>query len=254
MIKRDLIKSLIGHVLLILLILVIIPNYFAFEKQSPLDIIEVEIPKGTGDDLEIPKAPPELPENTIQEQKNPMPEAKDATTSAPEKVEVQPKPAAADPKRLAEPEKAKPATNPTPAAPNSKMTAALANIDKQLRQRKITPEASQTGTGVGNQYGNSNKVNLQGGNPEYIRYRNMVKHKVMREWIRPPGVDALKPPQIRVHISASGQVTSKAFSRKSNDPSMDGSAMRAIDRASPFPVPPATIRDEILNDGFNIGF
>ena len=238
--------------LLTLLILVIIPDYFSIHEQKPLDVIQIEIPRGTGDDLETMKEAPHLPENTIQEQKNPMPEAKDAKTSAPEKVEVQPKPAAADPKQLAEPTKAKP--KPQPTSTNSKMAAALANIDKQLHQRKITPQGQTGAAAEGNKYGNSDKANLQGGNPEYIRYRNTVKAKVMREWIRPAGVEALKPPQIRVHISGSGQVTSKAFSRKSNDPAMDGSAMRAIDRASPFPVPPPSIRDEILNEGFNIGF
>lgn len=253
--KKAVVKSLIVHIALLLVAMIGLPSVFMPEEQKPMDVIMVELTKGTSDDIgDGLKAVEHLPENTIEEQKNLMPEAKDTRTTAPQKVEVAKTPPVADPKAMQDPDKK--VKKPQPAGVDAATAAALAKIENQLRQRKITNQVAQTQGTEGYKYGTTNKpMRASPNDPEYIKYRAMVKAKIMREWIRPPVAGAAMPKlAVRVKISSTGQVISKVFAKKSGDTAVDGSVMRAIDRASPFPVPPVTVKEEALNEGFMIGF
>lgn len=251
--KKAVAKSLIAHIILLLVALIGLPSIFMPQEQTPMDVVMVELTKGTSDDIgDGLKAVDHLPENTIEEQKNLMPEAKDTRTSAPQKVEVAKTPPAVDPRTMADPEKK--VKKPQPSGVDAATAAALAKIEAQLKQRKITPQIAQTQGTEGYKYGTTDKpVKVDGGNAEYIKYRNMVKAKIQREWMRPPVASGVSfKLSVNVRISSSGQVISKRLIKKSGDSVIDGSVMRAIDRASPFPVPPPLVKDEALNEGFSI--
>lgn len=253
--KKALAKSLFFHGALLLVVLIGLPEIFLPEDQKPMDVVMVELTKGTSEDIgDGMKAVDHLPENTIEEQKNLMPEAKDTRTAAPQKVEVAKTPPAVDPRTMAEPDKK--VKRPQPAGVDAATAAALAKIENQLKQRKITQQQAQTQGTEGYKYGTTSKpMRASPNDPEYIKYRAMVKARIMREWIRPPVAGAAMPKlAVRVKISATGQVLSKTFAKKSGDTAVDGSVLRAIDRASPFPVPPPTVKEEAVNEGFMIGF
>lgn len=253
--KKAVTQSLVIHVVLVLIAFIGLPSVFLPQQQEPMEVIMVELTKGTSDDIgDGMKAVDHLPENTIEEQKNLMPEAKDTRTTAPQKVEVVKTPPAVDPRTMADPEKK--VKKPQPSGVDAATAAALAKIEAQLQQRKITNQVAQTKGTEGYKYGTTDKpVKVDGGNAEYIKYRNMVKAKIQREWIKPPIASGVKLKlAISVKISSSGQVISKVLIKKSGDGAMDGSIMRAIDRASPFPVPPPAVKDEALNSGFQIQF
>ncbi len=253
--KKAVAKSLIAHIVLLLVAMIGIPKVFLPEEQKPMDVIMVELTKGMSEDIgDGLKAVEHLPENTIEEQNNPMPEAKDVQTTAPQKVETAKTPPKVDPKAMQDPEKK--VKKPQPVGVDAATAAALAKINERLRQRKIAQQQAQTQGTEGYKYGTSNKpMRASPNDPEYIKYRAMVKAKIMREWIRPPVTGAAMPKlAVRVKISSTGQVLSKVFAKKSGDAAVDGSVMRAIDRASPFPVPPLTVKEEAVNEGFMIGF
>jgi outer membrane biosynthesis protein TonB len=251
--KKAVVKSLIIHVSLLLIALIGLPSVFLPQEQVPMDVVMVELTRGTSDDAgDGMKAVDHLPENTIEEQKNLMPEAKDTRTSAPQKVEVVKTPPAVDPKTMADPEKK--VKKPQPSGVDAATAAALAKIEDQLKQRKITQQVAQAQGTEGYKYGTTDKpVKVDGGNAEYIKYRAMVKTKIQLEWIRPPIASGVKYKlSVNVRIGATGQVISKSLIKKSGDGAIDGSIMRAIDRASPFPVPPPLVKDEALKEGFSI--
>lgn len=252
--KKAVAKSLFFHVTALLVAMIGLPQIFLPEEQKPIDVVMVELTKGLSEDIGDGMKPvPHLPENTIEEQKNLMPEAKDVRTSAPQKVEVAKVPPKVDPQTMADPEKK---IKTQPSGVDAATAAALAKIDENLRQRQITQQAAQVKGTEGYKYGTTDKpVKVDGSNAEYIKYRNIVKAKIQREWIKPPIAGGVKLKlAISVKISSSGQVISKVLIRKSGDSAMDGSIMRAIDRASPFPIPPPAVKSEALNSGFQIQF
>jgi TonB family protein len=96
-------------------------------------------------------------------------------------------------------------------------------------------------------------VKVDGGNVEFIKYRNMVKARIQREWMKPPMGEGVKIKlTIAVRISSSGQVISKKLVKGTGNTAVDGSVMRAVERASPFPIPPPIVKDIALNEGFTI--
>lgn len=251
--KKAVVNSLIAHIALLLVAMIGLPSVFMPEEQKPMDVIMVELTRGNSE--ELGNSPPEvkhLPENTIQEQKNPMPEAKDTRTTAPQKVEVAKAPPAIDPKVMQDPEKK--VKKPQPSGVDSATAAALAKIESQLRQRKITSQVAKAQGPEGYKYGNTDKPTNIMNSPDLIKYRAMVKAKITRERISLGEDKSLKPPAINININGSGVIVSKSFARRSGSTSVDAAAMRAVDRASPLPAPPESIKEFVSTRGFTIGF
>lgn len=251
--KKAVVKSLIAHIVLLLIIVIGLPRVFMPEVQRPIDVVMVDITRGNSEDLG--NRPPEvqhLPDNTIQEQKNLMPEAKDNMTTAPQKIEVAKTPPAVNPNSMAEP--AKKVKKPQPTGVDAAMAAALAKISNNLKQHKIVEQIAQTKGTEGYKYGNTDKPTNILNNPDLIRYRAMVKAKITRERLYLGEDRSIKPPAINININASGVITSKSFARRSGSSSVDAAAMRAVDRASPLPPPPESIKAYVSKNGFQIGF
>ena len=94
-------------------------------------------------------------------------------------------------------------------------------------------------------------------NPVLIAYYEAVKKKINQEWITTPKtLEEGKQfrTQINVLIDSAGNIIQTEYELKSEDPSFDLSAMRAVERAAPFPPPPDEIKNEALTEGFLIEF
>ena len=137
---------------------------------------------------------------------------------------------------------------------NSQIDDALARIDQQLKQREVDLSVAQTKEGETGQspFGSDKGSNAD---PELIAYYNTIKRKITQEWMISKGdVSGDLITQITVMIDANGNILRSQFKLSSGDGSFDESAMRAIRNTAPFPIPPASIRDEALTEGFLIEF
>jgi outer membrane biosynthesis protein TonB len=255
---RAIFISAICHALLILLFTVLPGGWFVNLKR-PMEITWVELPKGGGEDIYGVKKVERLPETTPQD--------KIAATSEPPST-VQPPPPTKDIKPIEEDrgmkepvEKPPKETQKQPAKKQmTREQLALAKIEERLKNRK-TPEAAQVdSSGEGYIYGTSDKPNrVPVTDPEYLKYQALVRSKILSQWIVPGSVTQLSPSdrpivQIIVYIDKSGYVISKVWAKKSSLEALNASAMRAIERASPFPVPPDRLKWEAYNEGFLVEF
>lgn len=136
----------------------------------------------------------------------------------------------------------------------SRINNALARIDNQLKQRKIsiaTNYDKSKDTGQSPDGGNSG-VNVR---QELIRYYSRVKRKISNRWsVSKKDYDGSLITKIAVRIDAKGNILRSSYRKTSGNGSFDASAMRAIRGAAPFPTPPAAIRNEALTEGFLIEF
>lgn len=137
---------------------------------------------------------------------------------------------------------------------SSSTNDALARIDRILKQRKVQMGASQTKKGDSGQsrYGGDRGTAID---PNLIKYYNSIKRKINREWmIAKKDFTGTLVAKIVVRIDSRGYVLRTWYKKSSGDGSFDDSALRAVKNAAPFPVPPTSIRDEAVNEGFLIEF
>lgn len=256
--KKAVFYSILAHILLILFVIFspMLP-WNLMPEEKPLDIVWVELPKGTGEDITGIRETQTLPQTTIQESKE-IPEEKTPPTPPPQKVVVKKQPPVDTKKDMLEPtKKDQKKKEPRVTYGDAAMRKALAKIDKELKK---SPEAAQTGSGSGEGYkfGTGDKpLRISRGDPAYLRYQAQVRAKIMGNWIAPgryTSGESVPTARVHVTISASGQVLSTRWVRRSGDSSFDESALRAISRASPFPVPPEELKWEALNEGFLVEF
>lgn len=244
-------------------------------KSNKLDVQWVELPKGTGEDIDFGvQKSAGLPKSTIEEQKqlfqpeksaeqNSMkPEMKAPTEKAPEKrVEAKPekRPTIDTSKMTIADKNSKAQARPAPKA-DRKIRDALAMIDKELKGRQVIPESGQVESeGKGYKYGTSDKpLRVSPSDPEYIKYQAMVRGKIIRAWVVPTVyADAMGKrynTRIEVMINTDGDVMSTRLARPSGNSSFDQSAVRAVKNASPFPRPPERLAWEAYNEGFLVEF
>jgi TonB family protein len=76
------------------------------------------------------------------------------------------------------------------------------------------------------------------------------KHWALPEWLANANLKA----QVVVWLDARGNVVKKKMVSSSNNPVFDQRVMEAIDKASPFPPPPARLADIFAVDGVKLGF
>lgn len=215
--------------------------------KTPPDLTQKEVPN-VGAPTQQPEsvAPKIVPQETPKTLAGPTPEA-------PQKVTV-----AARPQPTKEPVKPKPLSNT-----EKTIRDALAKVKQELKEREGTEgrpvlEAAQVKQPHG---GQSTFGSLEGPtddlSPELLAYFNEIKKRINKEWVTmPKSFEASDKTVVKivVTIDAKGKVVATEWEVRSGNYSFDLSAQRAILRASPFPSPPESIRDEVLNEGFLIEF
>lgn len=134
------------------------------------------------------------------------------------------------------------------------MDSALKRIAALQEQRKVEIGAAQTkdgGTGQSLQGGEEGSTEAT----ELILYYNQVRQKISKEWviIKSEFAGALVS-RIVVRIDVNGNIIDANTKLSSGDGSFDESAMRAVKKAVPFPVPPVALRTDLAQDGFEFVF
>ena len=267
--RRAIAVSAVFHLALVVTLSIVPQAKFPFREQ-PLDVTWVELPRGTSDEIGLGmKKAESLPKSTIEEQKQlfqpeqpPQQNAMQPTKppempkapEAPKTIEPRPKMQIDDTKA-----KVRRAEEPPARKPDRAVQNALAKIDKQLRDRTISPEAAQIAQNTdGYKYGTGTKpLKVLPSDPEYLKYQATVRYKVMREWIIPERYASEGGnfnARLEVMINMDGEVTSIRWAGKSGNESFDQSAIRAVKKASPFPKPPDRLAWEAYNEGFLIEF
>ena len=207
-----------------------------------------------------------LPSSTVRDQKKALEELAKLKELPKEKTD---KPPPLNTK--AGPEKAQPPVDkkkivigggktPPPEPKNaSKTDDALAKINERLHERQDqlkqieigSAQAKNDETGQ-SQFGGAEGMALD---PALIAYYNELKRKITSAWLLAKDkFTGQLIAKVDVLIDAEGKVVKTSFSKTSGDGSFDDSALRAVQQASPFPVPPEAIRDEALSDGFTFTF
>lgn len=143
----------------------------------------------------------------------------------------------AEPTRPVKPEpKAKPEPLPEPkpaAEPQVDYDDLLAKLREQAGEAEEPVEMAGTGSGLP---GGGRGVPVS---PEVLAWMRSAKIHVTRAWVLAPGFRTqLLSTEIRVRLSASGQVLGTRVVRRSGNPWYDESVERAIEKASPLPPPP----------------
>ncbi len=236
------------------------PTFFKLLPARKTKVTWVKLTKGFSDktsDSAFKKANG-LPESTIREQKK----KKENTTDkkgADDKSQKSPiKPT--EKKPLIPNTAANGGINPeAKPQPNDKtIEDALKRVQEELEKRNVEIEAAQVPKEGEGQSPEGSLENTTGEtDPVLVAYYTLLKKKINDEWITTPKqlADGQAPKtQITVMIDAEGKLISAAYDLKSGDESFDLSAMRAIERASPYPIPPEQIKDEALTEGFLIEF
>lgn len=239
------------------------------EKPIKIDVMWVELPKGTSDDIGMGiKKAEGLPKSTIEEQEKLFqPEKTEQQTLKPElkapppekqpelKAKPSPRPQIDTPKMQTPGKTGKVEAKPV-GRTDRKIANALAKIDKELSGRQIVPESGQVAKGTdGYKYGTSNKpLRVPPSDPEYLKYQAMVRAKIIREWIPPVMGEGRANARLEVLINMDGEVVSVRWERQSGNASFDQSAARAVRKASPFPRPPDRLAWEAYNEGFLVEF
>ncbi|MDO8520214.1 MAG: TonB family protein [Deltaproteobacteria bacterium] len=260
--KKFIWYSMAVHAAFFIFILVS-PDFAKFLPESKHKVTWVKLSKGTGSDPSLSpfKKSKGMPYSTVKEQKEALKEiAWDKKGS--------------DMKSIASPTQKKEPLPPTkqktapqggidftkkPADPNDRtIDDALARVQDELKKREVEIEAAQIekeGTGQ-SPYGSLNMENGET-NPALVAYFGEVKRKINEEWITTPKAlaegEVLKA-EVNLIINALGGIVSATYETQSGNAAYDLSAMRAVERAAPFPPPPDIIRAEVLAEGFLIEF
>lgn len=261
--KKFLIISGVLH-LAVLLFFLFSPDLARLLPQRQTKVTWIKLTKGTGEENSPNpyKKAQDMPQSTIREQQVALKEIpKDKKGSDKKSVESPvKKPPPKDipiPDKRVSPEGAiqfTPKKNPR----ERTIDDALARMQTQMKQRQIEIEAAQIKEPGGGQspYGTLD-TNTGETNPALVAYYIAIKKKINEQWITTPKQlpegQSLKT-GINVLIDAQGNVTSSSYETKSGDPSFDLSAMRAIERAAPFPPPPDEIKKEVVSEGFLFEF
>lgn len=260
--RKFLVYSVVGHVA-VLLFMLLSPGFGAWLPKKPTKVTWVKLSKGTGENpSESPfKKSKNLPDSTIREQKEALKEiAKDKKGADQKSVESKKKPV--EKKPPVDQKKTSPngAINVQKKKPvkEQKIDDALARIEQQLQKREVEIEAAQIEKeGTGQSPNGSLDVTTSDINAVLIKYVGDIIRKIQSEWITTPKTLAdgqVLKTQIVVTIDSQGHVISTSFETKSGDATFDLSAMRAVERAAPFPPPPDMIKDEAVSEGFLIEF
>ena len=249
--KRPIFFSGLGHFICLLLIL-FVPKLEIIKPK--VNIIWVDFPRGASEEPKIKmKEAESLPKTTIQEQKEWQKEQEVVKKDEKPMVEPQ-KPPKKEALRPIQPEPV-PKMKPRPRK--------LSDVEKALqalsKKKSAPPEAAQVKEkGEGFKYGTGTEaLRIPPSDPEYVAYVAKVRAKIINEWIVPQTYleGPLKPKAgIVVLISKQGDILSSEWDERSGNPAFDSSCLRAVQRATPLPVPTPRLEWEAYNEGFLIDF
>jgi len=241
------------------------PNFFGFipKKTQGTTVVMLKLGKGLeATDATYVKSK-NLPDSTIRQQKDAIKNpSKDKKGKEKQSVKADVKPKKKDPpKEVSEKQRVKEnaAIAPTPKkdAKQQEMDDAVARMAELKEKRDVPLEAAQVdkeGQG-GSTVGSENAENSNN-DPILAAYVEEVIKRINMAWVTTPKTledgQSLKT-KISLYIDEQGQVMNVSYASKSGDASFDASAMSAVERSSPFPAPPAEIKQKIAQ-GFLIGF
>jgi protein TonB len=120
------------------------------------------------------------------------------------------------------------------------------------------PGGSKSGTGLagggtGTGSGGGSSTGLKGiSNADYNQYLNQLKKRVESVWKYPENVSGVQKVAIRFTLDRAGKLT-LAEVLDSSDARLNGSALDAVRRASPFPPIPESLKD-LANEPMIIRF
>lgn len=270
--------SAVAHVVALVLLLVLMGR--ARTRPLPLVAYTVELtspgalggrlpPGAPGRDLaggpESPPPPaPSEPKPEVAAKPEPKPEPKPAPEPAPPEVRIpdkvkppvpKPEPAKAEPPKPA-PAAAPPAAAPPTSAARAPAPPAAAGPASEAPRDAYGAAAerwrARSGGGVGGTEGGSGPIGTGGEGPggggqlvglEFLTYHQHVVNAVKARWanvVRRPGLVA----EVAFDIAPDGAVSNVRVQQSSGDPAYDGSALRAVQHASPLEPPPVRYRKE----------
>jgi colicin import membrane protein len=164
----------------------------------------------------------------------PKPKPKPKPEPKPEAVKPKPKP-------KPEPEPRKPEPKPEPKKAEPKPEAAYEDVLAQLRSEAGPSAARPDPRAQSGAVAGSGRVGIPI-SPEEAAWRRSAKIHLKRTWVLAPGF-RLQPLSalVWVRLDSQGNVLgSPRVERSSGNPWYDDSAVRAIQKASPLPAPPAS--------------
>ncbi len=232
--KRPLVVSFGLHLICLIFIL-FVPKLPSFKPT--VKVVWVNLPKGVSEEIDLKiKEAPALPQTTIKEQKDWLKEKpkKEETKKAVRPIQKE----KSKPKKL------------------SAIDKAMAALNKK---RLSSPEAAQVKEkGEGFKYGTGTEpLHVMPNDPEKIAYVAKIRHKIIDEWIIPSAYlqgDISSKPSLVVQINERGEVITIEWATKSGNAAIDSSLLRAVERASPLPIPTERLKWEAYNEGFLVEF
>lgn len=239
------------------------PDISRFLPKREQKITWIKLTKGTGETTAATpfKKVKDMPYWTIKEQKEALKEKADDKRGKDKKSVQSPVKKKEKKEPTQKKTSAEGATNFTQKPKDKReqtIDDALARIQEQLEKRKVEMEAAQVPEdGGGDDPLGSYDVRESDLNQALIAYYKAIKQKINEEWVTTPKQLAegqMLQTKIDVEISSTGSIISIDYASQSGDISFDLSAKRAVERAAPFPPPPAEILDEVLREGFLIEF
>lgn len=223
-------------------------------------VLWVKLPKGISETVDIKiRESKDLPQTTVKEQKEAVlqevaekkvREKKERELAAPppKKRKLRPIQPELPPKlRKVEPKKRE----------KTDWEKALAKLD--TAKKSAPPEAAQVKEkGEGFRHGTGTEpLKVLPSDPEYLVYQSKIIQKIYGEWILPPAyLQGPSPPiaKIIVFINEIGAIVSQQWESPSGNTAYDASCFRAVQRASPLPLPPERLAWEVYNEGLLIDF
>ena len=90
---------------------------------------------------------------------------------------------------------------------------------------------------------------------DYDQYLGSLEKHIRKSWALPEWLaSADLHASVRVFVDANGYVTRRELIQSSQNPIFDAKVLEAVDRSSPFPVPPSRLADRIELEGMVFGF
>jgi colicin import membrane protein len=194
----------------------------------------------------------------------PPPAPKSADAPKPTKPVEMPKPVAQDPGPKVNLNKTKPEDRKREQEAALKRLEAMQKLESMMKSSAQTPPqpaASAAANGKANGSpirGNevSRGSSLKGVQRlDHENYVNAVDEHVHRHWSLPQWLaNANFKARVLVFVDAQGNVVKKQMTQSSGNQVFDERVMLAIERSSPFPVPPSNLVDILAVDGIEFGF